>query len=245
MLKGPRWTGMPPATSRPLQGLGLQASLSQQRPLASVCHLMPAACLLLPCRLQAMDGSMSLEEALEQRLAVINCTPADIQGFLKAHPAESRLTPVSRTAGGGALLSSPRPHCLPQLLWLCGAAAAGCACSTPAHTCMHPHPPLVPAGSQGAHSAAAASRCGGVPHQVGVCGWAGGACQQAAKPAAQLCQLSSWLACLMRQRQRQPALVNSPCPKPPPAPAAAASASCACPLCGRWACRPRTCLPTA
>lgn len=44
----------------------------------------------------AMDGSMSLEEALEQRLAVINCTPADIQGFLKAHPAESRLTPGAK-----------------------------------------------------------------------------------------------------------------------------------------------------
>ncbi len=41
-----------------------------------------------------MDGTMSLEEALEQRLAVINCTPEDIQAFMKAHPAESRLTPV-------------------------------------------------------------------------------------------------------------------------------------------------------
>ncbi|KAI3425907.1 hypothetical protein D9Q98_007879 [Chlorella vulgaris] len=40
----------------------------------------------------AMDGTMSLEAALEQRLEVINCTPSDIQAFLKAHPAESRLT---------------------------------------------------------------------------------------------------------------------------------------------------------
>jgi hypothetical protein len=45
--------------------------------------------------LQAMDGTMSLEAALEQRLEVINCTPSDIQAFLKAHPAESRLTTVS------------------------------------------------------------------------------------------------------------------------------------------------------
>ncbi|KAL4436899.1 hypothetical protein ABPG75_004038 [Micractinium tetrahymenae] len=44
----------------------------------------------------AMDGSMSLEDALEQRLAVINCTPADIQAFLKAHPPESRLTPGAK-----------------------------------------------------------------------------------------------------------------------------------------------------
>ncbi|PSC74868.1 glycerol-3-phosphate dehydrogenase [Micractinium conductrix] len=44
----------------------------------------------------AMDGTMSLEEALEKRLNVINCTPADIQAFLKAHPAESRLTPGAR-----------------------------------------------------------------------------------------------------------------------------------------------------
>lgn len=46
--------------------------------------------------MQAMDGSMSLEEALEQRLSVINCTPADIQAFLAAHPPESRLVPGGR-----------------------------------------------------------------------------------------------------------------------------------------------------
>lgn len=51
-----------------------------------------------PPRMQAMDGSMSLEDALEQRLAVINCTPADIQAFLRAHPPESRLTPVGPAA---------------------------------------------------------------------------------------------------------------------------------------------------
>lgn len=44
----------------------------------------------------AMDGSMCLEDALEQRLAVINCTPADIQAFLKAHPPQSRLTPGAK-----------------------------------------------------------------------------------------------------------------------------------------------------
>ena len=41
---------------------------------------------------------MSLEEALAQRLAVINCTPQDIQAFLGAHPPETRLTPVCLAA---------------------------------------------------------------------------------------------------------------------------------------------------
>lgn len=41
----------------------------------------------------AMDGSMSLEAALEERLRIINCTPADIRAFLDAHPAGSRLSP--------------------------------------------------------------------------------------------------------------------------------------------------------
>ncbi|KAI7839328.1 hypothetical protein COHA_006919 [Chlorella ohadii] len=44
----------------------------------------------------AMDGSMSLEDALERRLEIINCTPADIQAFLRAHPAESRLVPGAK-----------------------------------------------------------------------------------------------------------------------------------------------------
>jgi hypothetical protein len=44
---------------------------------------------------QAMDGSLSLEAALEERLKLINCTPADIQAFIKAHPPQSRLVPVS------------------------------------------------------------------------------------------------------------------------------------------------------
>ena len=46
-----------------------------------------------------MDGSLSLESALEQRLQVINCQPGDIQAFLKAHPPESRLFPVGRRVG--------------------------------------------------------------------------------------------------------------------------------------------------
>jgi hypothetical protein len=44
---------------------------------------------------QAMDGSMNLEQALEERLRLINCTPADIKRFIKAHPPQSRLVPVS------------------------------------------------------------------------------------------------------------------------------------------------------
>lgn len=43
---------------------------------------------------QAMDGSMNLEQALEERLNIINCTPADIKRFITAHPPQSRLVPV-------------------------------------------------------------------------------------------------------------------------------------------------------
>ncbi|KAF6254612.1 HAD-like domain-containing protein [Scenedesmus sp. NREL 46B-D3] len=42
---------------------------------------------------RAMDGSMNLEQALEERLRLINCTPADIKRFIRAHPPESRLVP--------------------------------------------------------------------------------------------------------------------------------------------------------
>ena len=79
LSKPPRWVPLPWAPD-------LNASL----PLPPVASL-PVP---LPPTPQAMDGTMSLEEALEKRLNVINCTPADIQAFLKAHPAESRLTPV-------------------------------------------------------------------------------------------------------------------------------------------------------
>jgi hypothetical protein len=42
-----------------------------------------------------MDGSMNLEQALEERLNIINCTPADIKRFIQAHPPSSRMVPVS------------------------------------------------------------------------------------------------------------------------------------------------------
>ncbi|KXZ53839.1 hypothetical protein GPECTOR_6g757 [Gonium pectorale] len=42
---------------------------------------------------QAMDGSLSLERALEERLAIIDCSPADIKRFIAAHPPASRLAP--------------------------------------------------------------------------------------------------------------------------------------------------------
>lgn len=42
---------------------------------------------------KAMDGSMNLEQALEERLRIIDCTPRDIKNFIKAHPPESRLVP--------------------------------------------------------------------------------------------------------------------------------------------------------
>jgi hypothetical protein len=41
-----------------------------------------------------MDGSMNLEQALEERLRIINCTPADIKRFITAHPPSSRMVPV-------------------------------------------------------------------------------------------------------------------------------------------------------
>ncbi|GFH06444.1 phosphoserine phosphatase, chloroplastic, partial [Haematococcus lacustris] len=42
---------------------------------------------------RAMDGSLNLEEALDKRLEIINCTPADIKRFIQAHPPSSRMTP--------------------------------------------------------------------------------------------------------------------------------------------------------
>mmetsp|Transcript_25433 Transcript_25433/g.55213 ORF Transcript_25433/g.55213 Transcript_25433/m.55213 type:complete len:677 (-) Transcript_25433:1350-3380(-) len=42
---------------------------------------------------QAMDGAMNLGQSLEERLKIINCTPADIRRFIAAHPPEKRLTP--------------------------------------------------------------------------------------------------------------------------------------------------------
>lgn len=43
-----------------------------------------------------MNGQMSLEEAITERLSIINCTPADIQRFLTTYPAESRLVPGAK-----------------------------------------------------------------------------------------------------------------------------------------------------
>eukprot|EP00798_Chlamydomonas_sp_ICE-L_P013167 gene13167-30652_t len=39
----------------------------------------------------AEESSMNLDEILEERLRIIDCTPADIKAFLKAHPPESRI----------------------------------------------------------------------------------------------------------------------------------------------------------
>ncbi len=48
--------------------------------------------------MQAMDGTMSMETALEERLRIINCTPADVSAFLAKHPPHTRLVPVSGLA---------------------------------------------------------------------------------------------------------------------------------------------------
>ena len=42
---------------------------------------------------EAMNGSISLEEALTARLRIMNPKPADIHAFLAANPPESRLVP--------------------------------------------------------------------------------------------------------------------------------------------------------
>lgn len=44
----------------------------------------------------AMNGTVSLEDALNARLEVINPTPTDIQAFLRAHPPETRLVPGAK-----------------------------------------------------------------------------------------------------------------------------------------------------
>lgn len=41
---------------------------------------------------------MNLEQALEERLKIINCKPQDIKNFIKAHPPASRMAAVSHVA---------------------------------------------------------------------------------------------------------------------------------------------------
>ena len=80
----------------PLGELGAAAEERRGAPLPPPPTHPPTPCWPSP---QAMDGSMSLEAALEERLRIINCTPADIRAFLDAHPAGSRLSPVRRGRG--------------------------------------------------------------------------------------------------------------------------------------------------
>eukprot|EP00798_Chlamydomonas_sp_ICE-L_P002757 gene2757-12628_t len=40
-----------------------------------------------------MDGTLNLDTSLEQRLNIINCTPADVKRFLVAHPPDTRINP--------------------------------------------------------------------------------------------------------------------------------------------------------
>ncbi len=60
---------------------------------------------------EAMDGTMALGESLEQRLNLLNCTPADIKRFLEKHPPKSRLVPVRAPRHAvPSLLSSAHAH---------------------------------------------------------------------------------------------------------------------------------------
>lgn len=43
---------------------------------------------------------MSLEEALKERLRIIDCTPQELTNFLEAYPASSRLTKVYKFCVG-------------------------------------------------------------------------------------------------------------------------------------------------
>ena len=74
---------------------------------------LPLSIMLCTLHVQAMDGIMSLEDALEQRLQVINCTPTDIQAFLRAYPPESRLTPVGGWGSAVPCPALPPPPLLP------------------------------------------------------------------------------------------------------------------------------------
>ncbi len=56
---------------------------------------MPASPALSPSPPQAMDGTVDLTQSLEERLNLINCSPADIRRFIAAHPPASRVVPVS------------------------------------------------------------------------------------------------------------------------------------------------------
>ncbi len=49
-----------------------------------------------------MDGSLTLEAALEQRLEIINCKPADIKRFIATYPPQKRMVPVSQCKHGNA-----------------------------------------------------------------------------------------------------------------------------------------------
>lgn len=44
---------------------------------------------------QAMNGEVSLEEALRDRLHIIDCTPEELTSFIQAHPPTTRLTKVT------------------------------------------------------------------------------------------------------------------------------------------------------
>lgn len=60
-----------------------------------------------------MDGTLSLEDALRERLRIIDCKPEDLMRFLDAYPPARRFTEVR------ALLAMPRPHFGLSLYCLC------------------------------------------------------------------------------------------------------------------------------
>lgn len=153
-------------------GARLAATLAGQLPPPLPVFRLPMAAAASPCAawcsavLQAMDGSMSLEAALEKRLEVINCTPADIQAFLKAHPPDSRLTPVHRR----------RRRACTRGVQRAGGELLAVACRSALE--QGRLPPPAPAGRPRAHPGPADPRHRCLPHQVLFLGWgkaAGGA----------------------------------------------------------------------
>ena len=92
---------------------------------------------------------MSLEEALERRLATINCTPEDIQRFLAHNPPEGRLTPVGgrvcMCVCGRACVrgrAGTVRRCLGGRVFVAHKRAKGVPSRPLPRTPRRPHPPL-------------------------------------------------------------------------------------------------------
>jgi glycerol-3-phosphate dehydrogenase (NAD+) len=69
--------------------------------------------------LQAMNGTLSLEDALNERLQIIDCKPQDLARFLEKYPPHTRLSEVCNTS---FTLWVARLLSLCYVLWPCKVA---------------------------------------------------------------------------------------------------------------------------